>query len=495
MSEARIERLEERVAALIARQAATGKARDFTKYAADPVGFAREVLHVAPWAPKQIEMLESVRDHPLCVVRGANSVGKDAAVAWTSLWWVYALGGRVLLLGPTARQVEEILMRREIGRAFRSGELPGELLTTALRRTPGGEADILAMTSTEAGKLTGFHGDLVLVCITEAQDCEDFVLEGAMANATGARDCILLVGNPLRPTGTFYAKSRPTSQWHKIKIAASDHPNVVAGAEVIPGGVMREWVERQRIEWGAGSPQFIARVEAEFPDSDMESLYRRSWLERAVQLWESRALEKEAEYQEWVAGLDVARGGPDLSVLVLRQGPIVRRIVTWSGLDTVASGERMLRELAMAGLSPRMRSGFSSGRRSAMGPAPSIWVDEPGLGAGVIDSLRHEEYTINAFNGGERARRDERFLNRRAEAAFQLRNLLEAGKIALPRDELLFEELLGLRFTTTAGGKTQIEAKIELRERLKRSPDRADALMISLWKDSPGGITTGGALV
>lgn len=46
----------------------------------------------------------------------------------------------------------------------------------------------------------------------------------------------------------------------------------------------------------------------------------------------------------------------------------------------------------------------------------------------------------------------------------------------MSRDEALFEELLALRWRPTPQGKVQLERKDDLRSRLGRSPDRADAV-------------------
>jgi len=62
--------------------------------------------------------------------------------------------------------------------------------------------------------------------------------------------------------------------------------------------------------------------------------------------------------------------------------------------------------------------------------------------------------------------------------------LLEDGLIALPRDEALFDELAAIRWRATSNGKIQIEPKDDLKNRLGRSPDRADAVVLAFsgWR-------------
>lgn len=180
-------------------------ARDLDRWSRwedDPVGFITDVLREDPWSAQR-ETAESVRDRRKTVVVGCNALGKDWTCARLALWWAYSVGGLAVLTGPTERQVSEVLMRKEVGRAKRSGNLPGELYTGALR-IRGEEASILAKTASGVSDLTGFHGRRVLGVITEAQGVDDFAWEALQACATGPEDRLLAVGNPLEPQGKFY---------------------------------------------------------------------------------------------------------------------------------------------------------------------------------------------------------------------------------------------------------------------------------------------------
>jgi hypothetical protein len=75
--------------------------------------------------------------------------------------------------------------------------------------------------------------------------------------------------------------------------------------------------------------------------------------------------------------------------------------------------------------------------------------------------------------------------NRRAESFWVLRRGLERGEIALPPDEKLADELCAMRWSIGLDGKVQIEAKNELRARIGRSPDRADAVAMAFRRAAP----------
>jgi len=458
-----IEKLGRDLGELLATHERGRDLEEFSRYADDPVGFIRDLLHGEPWS-RQEEIAEAVRESPLTVVRSCNGAGKDWLAARLALWWVYARQGLALITGPTERQVREVVMG-EVARAFgKAKDLPGELYQMALRLGREERAGILSFTSTEASKLTGFHAPRVMAILTEAQGCEDFAWEGLLACATGAQDRVLAVGNPLTPSGRFFEVSR-SEGWRSIRIPATDHPNLLEGREVIPGGVTVEFAERMAAEYGEDSGVYRARVAGEFPDESEDALCARSWIDAAVERWTSGEMESKADREPVVLSLDPARFGPDASVLIVMQGPVVREIVSWTKKGLNETAGRVLTKL------------------DEVGPA-TVVVDEPGLGGGVIDRLAEQGVEVVAYNGGRRAElvpNPERFRNRRAAAYWMLRQRLEDGDLALPHDDRLADELTTIRWHVDSSGQIALEPKDRVRERLGRSPDTADALAAAVW--------------
>jgi phage terminase large subunit len=444
--------------------ASHGRARSldaFARYADDPVGFILEELGADPqmfWS-RQREIAELVRDQRYVVVRSCNGLGKDWLAGRLALWWVYSRRGYVLITGPTERQVKHVVMG-QVRRAFNAaGDLPGSLYELALRLEGSEEMGILAFTSTDASKLTGFHAPRLMVLITEAQGIEPLVWEGAFSNVTGAESRIVAVGNPLQPEGKFYEVSRSPS-WAAVKIAATEHPNVVQRREVVPGAVTQEFIDLMVQEYGVGSGVYQSRVMGEFPEDSDEALCQRSWITTANERW--AALPHGLSDGEVVLALDPARYGPDFSALAVRRGDVIEEIVTWSKLSTVETAGRVIVEMDRLGLPKDHR----------------VTVDEPGLGGGVIDVLREMGVPTWGYNGGAAPREPEKFRNLRAESFWRLRRRLERGEIALPPDAKLADELCSMRWSIGLDGRVVIESKDELRARIGRSPDRADAVAI-----------------
>lgn len=465
--ESAVRQLSKEAGDLVARHEKLRGLQDFTKYADDPEGFMRDVLRCEPWS-KQVEMAERIRDNRRVCAVTCNAVGKDWVSARIALWWVYARRGLVILSGPTLRQVREILMR-EVRSAFsRSPELPGELYSLELR--VDNDSGILAFTSDNASKLTGFHHPRLLVFLTEAQGCDEEAYEASMACCTAPENRLFVYGNPTQPAGPFY-RAATSSDWSVLKIAASEHPNVVTGRAEIPGSVSVEWIAMMRDEYGEASSIYRARVLAEFPEESIEGLVKREWIRAAFQRHEEGVLRELSWARPLHLSLDVARYGPDASVLAVVRGPVVESLFSWRGASITETADKVIEH------ADRLR-------RHPRHARATIICDEPGLGGGCIDVLRQKGLNVVAFNGASSAPSPDgaRFLNLRAASYWKFRELLENGKIALPRDAELEEEALATEWQLTPAGCIQIVSKDLIRKTLGRSPDRLDSVVMGLYE-------------
>ena len=82
------------------------------------------------------------------------------------------------------------------------------------------------------------------------------------------------------------------------------------------------------------------------------------------------------------------------------------------------------------------------------------------------------------MNFGARAIDDERYANRRAEMWDAVREWL-TGKVQLPRDDKLLDDLCSVNKKYDQKGRLQLESKDDVKKRLGRSPDKADALALT----------------
>ena len=171
-------------------------------------------------------------------------------------------------------------------------------------------------------------------------------------------------------------------------------------------------------------------------------------------------------------GVDVARFGFDKSALCVRQGERVLLMRSYERMDT-------------------MRLVFEVQRAVREWRAEAVFVDEGGVGGGVVDRLRELDAPVYGVHFGGSAQRPTRFFNRRSEIFWELRRLLHDALITLPRDEELAGQLLGLRYDVSSSGQIRLEGKPQMRKRGMPSPDKADALALAFLVPPSFGIWTG----
>lgn len=223
----------------------------------------------------------------------------------------------------------------------------------------------------------------------------------------------------------------------------------VTATEALPP----EEVERLRLELSDNA--WRQEMLCDFAASSDDVLIPLSLVEAA-----QRRVWREVEYRfsPLVLGVDVARFGDDCSVICARQGLVAFAPVLLARLDNMAVADRVAQEA-------RERK------------AAAVFIDA-GAGAGVIDRLRQLGQQVAEVHFGARPMRPDRFVNRRMEMWQLLRDWLASGG-ALPPDEALKAELAAPTYSFDSRGLLRLEAKEKVKERLLRSPDRADALALT----------------
>lgn len=168
-------------------------------------------------------------------------------------------------------------------------------------------------------------------------------------------------------------------------------------------------------------------------------------------------------------GVDVARGGDDQTVLAIRHGNWFARLLKYAGSST-PNGPYV------AGLVVAARQG-----------EPLINVDVIGVGASVFDQLAPLGNVVDVNFGEGTDATDKsgrlRFANVRAAAYWSLREALDPASgsdVCLPPDSELLADLTAARWLIR-NGKIAIESKDDIKKRLGRSPDCADAVVLAWY--------------
>ena len=110
-----------------------------------------------------------------------------------------------------------------------------------------------------------------------------------------------------------------------------------------------------------------------------------------------------------------------------------------------------------------------------------------------MDRLCEMGLPARGVNVSEASTVKEKYLNRRAELWFALREWFMARDCRIPDDPTLVAELTAPRYQFTSAGKLKIEGKDEIRKRLSRSCDVADSLMLSMESPAIASFALGGA--
>jgi hypothetical protein len=249
-----------------------------------------------------------------------------------------------------------------------------------------------------------------------------------------------------------------------------------------------EWAEATRKEKGAVA--FAAEYDLDYSASIEGICIPGAWVRAAV------GLDLGPEAGDEIAGLDVGEEGNDLSVFIARRGWKVRPPISWARSLTTDTAWRARDEGAKRYIS-------------------RLYYDPVGVGAGVKSTFevasrdkalngngRTIPFSTSPVNAGasptdvvwpDGESSKAKFANLKAELWWCLRRRFERtfehvseGKqhqpsemISLPNDPQLIAQLSLPLYRRTETGKIAIESKDALRKRGIKSPDFAEALVLS----------------
>lgn len=301
--------------------------------------------------------------------------------------------------------------------------------------------------------------------------------------------------NPLDTSSYAYQESQ-TGNWHVINVSCLDHPNISAELRgelpPIPSAVrlafvedaVRSWSEpvtdtilATDLEWPPRSgkyirpsPIFEARILGMWPSQSVFSL----WSKSLIKTCEERRFELPT-VEDKVApeiGCDPARFGDDHSSIFVRWGKSVVVRETYKGCDTTFVAGR-LKVLCN-------EWGVRAGVPVRLVPCK---IDVVGLGAGVVDQAGRgdEKYNFIPVNSASSPVRENRYVKRRDElwettVELAKRGLIEWSRLDKKAKDELSRQLLAPRYEYDGSGRMRVDQKDDVKKRIGRSPDDADAL-------------------
>jgi hypothetical protein len=478
-------------------------------YVDDPIGFCIDVLGVETLTDEQKKLLLSIRDNRITNCQAANSVGKSYIMSCAVLHHVFSKRGLCFTTAPSLQQTKDLLWR-EIRILYdknrhKLGGSRGELF---VRYSEEAKAIGFTARHTDAASFQGRYATFFLVLIDEADGISPVIDEAFESCLTGSQNRGVRIGNPLNP-GSAFSKACAISH---MKIPAFSHPNVawaydlcedgihrlkpeVAAQilkppseqkddpvkpqetwdtslprDLIPGAISIRWIEMARVKYGEKSVFWQSRIEAEFPSDSVEEIISSTLLGEArfrydcnPKYWDMQALN-----YGWTVSVDVA-DRVDRHAIALWRGHVLYEVKI---IETIGDDEDISR------LENQIKFCVKTRDVNAR-----IVVDRVGVGAGLLSSLKSQGYRAEGCAFGERAEDSSTFANKKIELYWKFREGLRAGEIAiapLENEQIVFEELMAVRYNSNTEKQIFCEAKDKVRSRLGRSPDGGDAVVMGM---------------
>lgn len=427
----------------------------------DPVCFVREMFGAEPDA-WQAEALMALVTNDRLAVRSGHGVGKSTFLAWALIWFLTTrYPAKVPCTAPSANTMFDVLwaeVRMWIRKMPEALAQQYDIISDRISLV-GGSMESFASARTarreQPDALQGFHSENLLFLIDEAAGVDDVIFQVAAGAGSTEGSKMILTGNPTRTTGYFSNAFRPGSGWWTRTVSCLEAKQV-----------SRKFIEDMKRDYGEDSDVYRVRVLGLPPNEDQDSLISFELIENAT----TRDIVVERRNAIW--GLDVARYGNDTSSLVKRfPRGVVEQPMVWNKLNTMQ-------------LAGRVKSEYDNTPEKER--PSSIYVDSIGIGAGVVDRLFELGLPVVGINVSENpALLSELVHRQRDELWWNAKTWLESREVRIPNNERLCNELASIRKSFTSAGKVQVESKDQMKRRGLRSPDVADAFVLTFAFTNP----------
>ncbi len=456
-----------------------------TGFRHDPLGF---VLYAFPWGEEGTELADEAGPRQWQIdtlkrigadlsagdldgalrmaVASGHGIGKSALVSWIILWALSTFPlTKIVITANTGDQLRTKTWP-EVSKWFNllicRHWFKFEATSIARRNTTGSKewrCDAATWSENNTAAFAGLHnkGRRIVLLFDEASQIADKVWEVAEGALTDENTEILwlVFGNPTENTGRFrecFAGGRFAHRWHPRQIDSREVP-----------GTNKTEIDKWIADWGEDSDFVRVRVRGQFPRGGSMQFIDSETVDAAVTREAVSHLR-----QPVILGVDVARYGDDQQVIFARRG-----------LDARTIAPRKFRGLNLVTFSGKVAE------EAMMHNARAIFIDEGGMGAGVVDMVRVmlPGRLVVGINFGGRADRYTQgsdfplTADKAAEMWASMRAWLKTG--AIPNDPELKAELTGRQYGFDTHSAIRLERKEDMKKRGLASPDVADALALT----------------
>lgn len=400
-------------------------------------------------------------------VKSGHGIGKSALTAWVVHWLMSTRAHcRGTVTANTANQLATKTwagiyswVRRSINRDwFSITSNPGNLKMTCRFSPSDWFVAGITCRKEEAEAFAGQHAanSSSFYIFDEASAIPREIWDVAEGGLTDGEPFLFAFGNPTRNSGRFYDFFNQERERERFILRTVDSRNV----QITNKEQIQEW---EKIH-GENSDFFKVRVRGEFPDASSEQFIPTGDVERAMARPQP-AYDSRSDTIAFV-GVDVARFGDDDSVIYVRINRSTPIKEKYHGLDGWELGAKVVDVIE------RLREHY--------GVTVYVNIDAAGVGASPVDYLNRNGYgqMVAAINFGAKADDSDRYFNKRAEMWGRMRDWIKDGGV-LDENAVLKEDLTAPEYTYSPLNQIKLEPKDDIKDRIGRSPDEADALALT----------------
>lgn len=435
-------------------------------------------LHRLDLQMKRTEVPLSAEEERLCrlfgiSIQAGKGVGKNAFTVWCALhfmdnMWMPIPGRpirdtdkpdiKLMWTSPTEEQLKNNLWAEFAKWIAKSPYLSDRFVHTAEKiyvreygpaaafvtwKTCRSSSQAEQQTSTMAGK----HADFMILGVDEANAVPDATILPLESTMTGPCNFAIVTFNPTKNMGyAIKTQTADAANWLTYHWDAEQ-------SEVVDP----MHIERYAKKYGKDSNMYRINIRGLPPKDNADTLIPYYLVDLAI----DREIEAD-EDDVTVAGLDIAGGGADETVLTIGRGGIVELIVSTP----------KVRKTEIADWAEEYLIQYD---------VQAVAVDTNGLGAGVAEELEDRHFYVMRVHTGASADNQEKYESNRDELWVEMREAFENFQVCIPNHEVLIGELTTIKAEWHHGrkGRIKVESKKDMKTRGIKSPDTADSCC--LW--------------
>ncbi len=279
----------------------------------------------------------------------------------------------------------------------------------------------------------------------EASAIPDAISEVAEGGLTDGEPMFFKFGNPTRNSGAFHRCFH--GMRHRWITRQIDSRSV----SITNKGQIQQWID----DYGVDSDFVKVRVRGMFPSMSAKQFISTADVDAA---YGKHMRREQYEWAPKIITCDPAWEGDDELVIAMRQG------LVFTVLRTIPKNDN---DIEIANMLARIEDEHQ---------ADAVFIDA-GYGTGIVSAGRTlgRDWVLVWFAGESS---DPGYLNKRAQMWGLTRDWLKEGG-AIPKDSVLYNDLIAPETVPRVDGKIQLESKQDMKRRGLPSPNRADALVLS----------------